>query len=133
MRIAANAIRIGQEKSNRARRAAGAAGARVIRRRSRAFFPLSRLPERVAERMPVREAGRGLAGAMLSTRPLPPAFAALRRAPSPASGRGESGHAARAEHHSHPEQLRIARLDLLRLRLDAAGVLLHQLDVAKLA
>src|SRR2546423_15631354 len=98
MRIAANAIRIGQEKSSRARRSMGAVRAMVMASHSRAFFPLSRLRERVAERAPVREAGRGLVCAMLSKRPLPPAFAALGRAPSPASGRGESEDAARADH-----------------------------------
>src|SRR5215472_1553774 len=32
---------------------------------------------------------------------------------------------------SHPKQLRIARLDLLALRLDAGRILFHQLDVGQ--
>src|SRR3981081_301880 len=33
--------------------------------------------------------------------------------------------------HSHPEQLAVARVDLLARRLDAGGVLLHGLDIAE--
>src|SRR5436190_21566299 len=128
--MAAKAIRIGQERSSRERRSAGAVSARVMVCLTRAFFPLSRLRERVAERTTVREAGRGFF--LPQKAPSPRRFAAtLSR--KRARGRGARGAFGDQTSGSHPEDLRIARLDLLGLRLDARGIVLHQLDIAKLA